>query len=169
MLVGVHGMRINNNFRRMAKNIGSIYRVEVDSGTVRYFWDVATDSTQLGGAIIVLFRRSYPKDSVPDLDEIISDDVDFYCHTMPLVGKKLGLWEKVGFRPVTRTFQMMFRASDDIGNPAIKVSERWYIWEPSQPMRFVGKLTPEYAKIEEGAIYAPIRVVNRIRTGVYYK
>ena len=58
---------------------------------------------------------------------------------------------------------------NDIGNPAIKVSERWYIWEPSQPMQFVGNLTPEYAKMEEGAIYAPIRVVNRIRTGVYFK
>jgi hypothetical protein len=62
---------------------------------------------------------------------------------------------------------MLFKTDGNIGSLTPTSAERWYIWEPSQPMRLVGKLTPEYAKIEEGSIYAPIHVVRRIRTGIY--
>jgi len=121
----------------------------------------------LGSALIVVFRRSYPKSAVPHFDEIISDEVEFYCHVTVLVGKKMGRWWKVGFRPVTRAFPMLFRGTSDYGNPAVRVSEHWYVWEPNQPFRDVGCLTGELTKAEIGVVLNPDAIVNRIRRGVY--
>jgi hypothetical protein len=151
----------------MSKRIGSIYSVEVDGDRVRYFWDVGTDQSQLGSALIVVFRCSYPKSVAPNFDEIVSDDVDFYCHATVLVGKKMGCWSKIGFRPVTRTFPMLFRDSSDYGNPSVRVSERWHVWEPNQPFREVGRLTGDLKKAEIGVVFPPRDIVNRIRTGFY--
>jgi hypothetical protein len=151
----------------MSKRIGSIYRVKVDNEKVRYFWDVGTDQTQLGSAIIAVFRRSYPSSAVPNFVEITSDEPDFYCHTVVLVGRKLRFWSKIGFLRVSRFFPMLFRDSHDYGNPAIRVSERWVVWEPNQPMRDVGKLVGDYTKAEIGVVINPKSVVNRILTGRY--
>ena len=151
----------------MSKRIGSIYQVEVDAERVRYFWDVGTDHSQLGSALIVVFKRSYPKSAVLDFDEIITDEVDFYCHATILVGKKLGYWSKVGFRRVTRSFPMIFRCSSDYGNPAVRISERWYVWQPNEPYRSVGRLSGDLTKAEIGVVLSPDAVVSRIRTGVY--
>ena len=153
--------------RRMSKRIGSIYQVEVDADTVRYFWDVGTDHSMLGSALIVVFRRSYPKSATPDFDEVVAGEVDFYCHATVLVGRKLGYWSKVGFRRVTRSFPMLFRRSDDYGDPSVRVSERWYVWEPNGPCRQVGRLSGELTTAEIGVVLPPDAVVNRIRTGVY--
>lgn len=151
----------------MPKRVGSIYRVEVDHDEVRYFWDVDTDATQLSSAVIAVFRRRYPKMSTVDVDEITSDEVDFYCHTMISLGKKLGLWSRVGFKRVDRSFNMLFRDSSDYGNPKISVSDRWYVWEPNKPMRNVGQLSGDLTKAEIGVVMNPADVVNRMRTGFY--
>jgi len=82
-------------------------------------------------------------------------------------GIKRGSWSKIGFRRVDTTFDMLFRISADQGNPAVQVSERWYVWEPSQPMRFVGKLTGKNTRAEIGLVFPPIDVVTRIRTGAW--
>lgn len=168
-ILTAHGARsvIQIVVNRMPKNVGSIYRVEVGDDEVRYFWDVATDATQLSSAVIVVFRRRYPKTSTADVDEITSDDVDFYCHTMISVGKKLGLWSRVGFKRVDRSFSMLFRDSGDYGNPKIRVSDHWYVWEPNKPFRNVGKLSGDLTKAEVGVVMNPAGVVNRMRTGFY--
>jgi len=151
----------------MSKRIGSIYQVEVDADKIRYFWDVGTDCSQLGSALIVVFRNSYSKSATPNLDEIVADDVDFYCHATILAGRKLGYWSKAGFRCVTRTFPMIFRCSADYGNPSAHVSDRWYVWEPNQPYRHVGKLSGDLKLAEIGIVFSPDAVANRIRTGFY--
>jgi hypothetical protein len=93
--------------------------------------------------------------------------VDFYCHATPLRGKKLGFWSKVGFRRVDKSFVMLFRDSNDYGNPKVRVSNNWWVWEPNQPHRKLGRLTGEFRKAEIGVVISPNGVVNRIRTGKY--
>lgn len=151
----------------MATRIGNIYQVVLDNEKVRYFWDVGTDQTQLNSAIIVVFRRTYLKSELANFDEITSDDVDFYCHTMISLGRKLNCWTKAGFRHVNRSFPMLFRGSRDYGNPAVRVSQRWFVWEPNKPFRDVGLLTGSYAEAEIGVVINPTEIVTRIRTGAY--
>jgi hypothetical protein len=153
--------------RHMATRIGNIYCVDVGEDKVRYFWDVGTDRTQLNSAVIVVFRCCCPKSTPPDLDKITSDEVDFYCHTMISLGKKLGCWSKAGFRPVTKSFPMLFRGSEDYGNPAVQVSNRWYVWEPNGSFRYVGRLTGINTSAEIGVVKNPVDVVTRICTGAY--
>ena len=153
--------------RRMSKNIGSIYCIDLDNEYVRYFWYVGIDNTQLNSAIIVVFRSNYSKSEPVDLDEIISDEIDFYCHTFVLVGKRLGFWKKVGFRKVTRSFYMLFRDTNDYGDPKIQTSDQWYIWKPNGPFQMVGRLTGENTKAEIGVVVPADSVVARIKTGSY--
>jgi len=148
-------------------NVGSIFRVEEEESRVRYFWCVDVDQSQLNSQIIVVFRRTYPAAEQPDLDAIIRDDVDFYCHTFLGLGKKLGFWSRAGFRRVSREFPMLFRNSADYGNPSINVSEKWFVWAPNQPYRNVGKLTGVLTRAEIGVVFPPSAVVSRIRSGKY--
>jgi hypothetical protein len=151
----------------MAPRVGCIYVVDVSGDCVRYFWVVGADRTQINSDLIVAFRCSCPRSNKPDLSEIASDDVDFYCHTYVGVGTKRGHWSYVGFHRVDRPFAMLFRDSNDYGDPSIRVSQRWYVWAPNEPFRKVGKLTRELARAEIGVVFPAWAVVNRIRTGTY--
>jgi hypothetical protein len=84
-----------------------------------------------------------------------------------LAGTKQGLWHKVGFRRVNRTFPMLFRDSEDYGNPSVRVSERWYVWQPNEPFQLVGRLTGDLRNAEPGVVVPPDCVIERIRTGKY--
>jgi hypothetical protein len=151
----------------MGKRLGQIYQVDVGANQVRYFWEVGADGTQLGSALIVVFKTVYPRMDAPDLEAITADEVDFYCHTFVRIGVKLGHWSKVGFRPLNRNFAMPFRDTGDYGNPEIRVSRRWYCWEPNEPFRDVKWEPEELCKMEIGVVFPSDSVVNRIHTGVY--
>ncbi len=148
-------------------NVGSIFAVPEDQGTVRYFWCVGTDATQLNSAIIVVFQTSHKASLHIDPSEIISYSVAFYCHTFLSIGKRYGFWRKVGFHRVNRRFDMLFRNSKDYGNPSVPVSKRWYIWKPNEPFQYVGDLTAEHATAEIGVVIPADSVVHRIQTGHY--
>jgi hypothetical protein len=62
---------------------------------------------------------------------------------------------------------MLFRDSDDYGDPSVRVSERWYVWKPNEPVRTVGRLTGNLRNAEIGVVLPPSSVVERIRTGMY--
>jgi hypothetical protein len=160
------GPRLMLAVRRMP-NVGSIFRVEEDNDRARYFWCVGTDASQLNSALIVVFQRSYGRSAEPDLSAIVTDDVDFYCHVFLLAGKKQRLWQKVGFRKVDRQFPMVFRCSDDYGDPSVLVSKRWYVWRPNEPYQSVWPLRGDLKNAELGMVMPPECVVARIRTGKY--
>ena len=148
-------------------SVGSIFRVDAEEGRSRYFWCVGTDRSQLNSDLIVVFRQAHDSALPVDLDAIVADEVDFYCHALIPIGKKQGLWRKVGFRRVSRSFPMLFRDSNDYGDSSIRVSEQWYVWEPNRPFRPVGRLTGDLTKAEIGVVLPPDCVVHRMRTGTY--
>lgn len=148
-------------------HVGSIFRVHAQAKRVRYFWCVGIDRTQLNSALIVVFRRLHEATVRPNLEEIIADDTDFYCHVFLSAGTRQGLWHKAGFRRVDRVLPMLFRDSADYGDPSVRVSEQWYVWKPNEPFRKVGRLTGDLRHAEIGVVVARDRVVERIRTGLY--
>lgn len=149
------------------KNIGSIFAVTEEDGRRRFFWCVGKDSSQLNSDLIVVFREVYPASATPDFDEVVAGDVEFYCHVFLRVGTKLGYWSRVALRPVRRVFSMVFRDTNDYGNPSSRLSERWYVWQPNEPFQVVGRLTGEMRMAEPGVVFPPDSVVARIRTGRY--
>jgi hypothetical protein len=148
-------------------NVGSIFSVDLGENCVRYFWCVGKDSSQLNSALIVVFRRTYQTSDQPAVGSIVADEIDFYCHVFLLAGKKQGLWRKHGFLRFDGSFPMLFKGSEDYGNSSIRVSERWYIWEPNTPYRTVARRSLDLEIAELGMVFPPDCVVERIRTGKY--
>ena len=79
--------------------------------------------------MIRAFRDSYPLDASPDLLDVVRGNVDFYAHVVLKWGIQMKLWEKVGNVPFTGKLEALFRASNDYGNPAVKVSHNWRVWK----------------------------------------
>jgi len=147
--------------------VGSIFRVDLEPASCRYFWCVGKDSSQLHSDLIVVFSQSHDPALPFDVDAVVADNVEFYCHALIPIGKKLGAWKKVGFRRVDKIFPMQFRGSADYGDPSVRVSERWYVWTPNRPYRDVGRLTGDLTRAELGMVIFPDAIVHRMRTGKY--
>lgn len=82
--------------KRTIVKIGNIFTVDVDNQYKRFFQLVCRDSTILNSDVIRSFMTRYPKDAEPDIDTIVSDEVDFYAHTSVRAGVNMNLWHKVG-------------------------------------------------------------------------
>ena len=82
--------------KRIVTKIGNIFCAEIDGQYKCYFQYIANDLTVLNSSVIRVFKRHYPISYVPNLEEIVRDEVLFYAHTVLSVGIRLGYWEKVG-------------------------------------------------------------------------
>jgi hypothetical protein len=155
--------------KRIIIKIGDLFSVEIDEKQVKFFQYIANDLTQLNSSVIRAFKKIYQKDEIPDWDEVVKGEVEFFTHTILRVGIKLEHWKKVGKSSEVGICDMFFRSSSDIGNPKITTSENWYIWKINQPKIRVGKLEGEYRKAELGTVFPSKEVIARIRTGEPYK
>ena len=147
---------------------GNVFSVRVGPTDTRYFQYIANDLTQLNSDVIRAFKKVYPNDSKPDLQEIVSGEVEFYAHVVVPLGLKMKLWEKVGNVPFNGEIEVYFRGSQDYGNPAIKCSERWLVWRINKERQFVGRLAGALRVAEIGVVVAPKDLVDRMRTGRYH-
>lgn len=152
---------------RVKTRIGDVFSVKLDSGTKRYFQFVANDVTQLNSDVIRAFRKAYPVDASPDLTVVVGGEVEFYAHTMVNLGIRMGCWEKVGRAAEVGEVDVLFRNSDDSGDPHAKISHKWYVWRINQPFVYVGKLEGERKKAEIGIVLNPRDIVDRMQTGQY--
>jgi len=147
--------------------IGDVFSVSLDSGTRKYFQYVANDVTQLNSDVIRAFKKACSVDTSPGLSVVTAGEVDFYAHTMVNLGVKMGLWQKVGKVPDIGRVDVLFRNSDDYGDPKIATSSRWYVWKINEPFVYVGKLEGKQREAEIGIVLNPRDVVERLRTGKY--
>jgi hypothetical protein len=117
--------------------------------------------------VIRAFKKAYPIDSKPDLQEVVADEVDFHAHVVIKWGIKNKLWEKVGNAACPQTLDLLFRDTNDVGNRFIKISNNWYVWRISEDFQHVGRLEGDRQKAEIGVVVRPRDIVDRMRTGEY--
>ena len=67
---------------RIVTKIGYVFCVDVDNQYKRFFQYIADDMTMLNTRVIRVFKRKYPMDYIPNMEEIVKDEVDFYAHTI---------------------------------------------------------------------------------------
>lgn len=147
--------------------VGDIYRVVLDSERERYFQHVGNDSTQLGSDLIKVFSVSNPIDQKLDWNDLASGSFDFCVHVSIALGLKLGCWQRAGNATVSGDTDVMFRQSEDYGNPTVRVSKRWGVWKPNGPVKWIGPLTEHYRCLEIGIVVNPHAIVHRLKTGKY--
>ena len=122
--------------------------------------------TQLNSTVIRVFKKHYPIDYVPDLDEIVQDEVDFFAHAMLRPGLIAGAWSKIGSnKDVGDIKNIMFSLFTDVNFSHKKKSYNWYIWKINEETVFIGEMKKEYRHYDRGWVYPYSAIVNKIATG----
>jgi hypothetical protein len=147
--------------------VGDVFSVDVNKHNKRYFQFIGRDETQLNSDVIRVFAERYPLRMNPDLRDVVSGEIDFHVHVVVARGVKERLWKKVGHLPVSNAAGALFRGSKDHGDPKIKVSKKWYVWEINEPFVYVGELKEQYRLADIGMVIRPAGVVHRMCTGDY--
>ena len=153
--------------------IGDVFSVKISEQHKKYFQYISNDLTQLNSDVIRAFKKVYPIKEMPDVSEIIKDEVEFYAHCATIFGIKFKLWEKIdNISDVGEIGHILFRGSSDsahkVGQERIKISYKWYVWKINdKDFTVVGKLEGENRKAELGVVVNPHDIVARMQTGKY--
>ncbi|MGL5317447.1 MAG: Imm26 family immunity protein [Bacteroidales bacterium] len=148
--------------------IGDVFVVQIDDHHKKYMQYIASDMEQLNSDVIRAFSKVYETHENPELSQIINDRVDFYAHCVTKSGIRYGFWELVGnIQDVGSLEDILFRTSYDFGDSDIKISRNWRIWKLGYESTDVNKLEGGFRSAYLGMVYAPHRIVERIKTGVF--
>ncbi len=153
--------------KRIVTKIGDIFSTTLDNGNLRFFQYIANDWTDLNSSVIRVFKKEYPKGYEPNPEEVVSDDVDFYAHTILRMGVEDGDWQKVGkCENVGDTDNILFR---EVRKDAVNHNERiWKAWYINKEWFTIGKLTDDFRdKSDIGSVWVSSAIVYRIRNGVF--
>lgn len=162
--------------KRIVTKIGDIFCVEVDNAYKRYFQYFCNDMSQLNSSVIRVFKKRYPMDSNPKPEAIVSDEVDFYAHTILRAGIETGSWYKTGHLKCDfeeETGKPLFGTCEDIVFDGDEIIDdipdpNWYIWKINQKEEKMERLPERYRDVvEQGSVFPYIEILDRIRYGYY--
>lgn len=160
--------------KRIVTKIGNVFCAEIDGRYKCFFQYIMNDITQLNSSVIRVFKRRYPIDYKPDMEEIVNDEVLFYAHTILRVGIEFGAWYKVGksmnlgeekCRKVLfgYTHDTIFDESDH----AHKILH-WMVWHIGEEFVRIKDLPKIYYNdFEDGAIFTFMDIIERIKYGFF--
>ena len=163
--------------KRIVTKIGNVFCAEIDGKYKCFFQYIMNDLVQLNSSVIRVFKRRYPMNYKPDMEEIVNDEVLFYAHTILYAGIIYNAWYKVGksmnlgeeeCRKVLfgSTFDYIM---DSKGNMEyVDPMENWRVWHIGEEQFHIGKLPKKYIdEIETGGVYPYTSIVDRMRYGFY--
>ncbi|SEL92014.1 hypothetical protein SAMN05216359_12517 [Roseateles sp. YR242] len=142
---------------------GDIYSF-APAGVERYFQFLGTDPYQLNSEVIAVFEGG-PQDE--KVEAVVGLPVSFYTHVSLPLGIKMKCWEKVGHAPPLPLSGVLFRDTNDCGDPEIKVSNNWWVWTVDTKPKEIGALVGTYRSAYVGLVRPPTDVVARLKTGAY--
>jgi hypothetical protein len=155
--------------KRVVTKIGNIFCVEIDNEYKCFFQYIANDMTELNSSVIRVFKKHYSMDYIPNMDEIVQDEVYFYAHGILSRGIRTESWYKVGKNAdVGDVDNIVFRATEDFLSISFcRKSSKWYIWHIGGPTSDIGRLTKETRKIDLGYIWNYANIIAKIKTGKF--
>ena len=153
--------------KRICCRAGDVFCVEVEGLHKRYFQYLGRDDSMLGGSLIRVFKRRYPMDYQPVIDDIIADEVDFYEYTWVRIGVKMNAWYRVGKSSDLGDLSNIFF----IHSPWVKeYSEEWDLHRAfTQGDIFIGKLPAKYQVLELDGVIPPDWLIKQLTTGYLYQ
>jgi hypothetical protein len=145
----------------MKLKCGEIFSVMIHDH-VRYFQYLHDDSSQLSSNVIKIFKaRGKPTDQI-SYEQLQLSGTDFYAHVMIKVGIKFGSWKKYSFETNSVSDDVWYRDSPDYGNPDIKVTEKWWLWQANKPRRLHNISTIELLKSHIGIVISSDQIIKRL-------
>ena len=160
--------------KRIVTKIGNVFCVEMDGRYKCFFQYIANDIEQLNSSVIRVFRKRYPMDYKPIMDEIVGGEVAFYAHTILRAGIADGIWYKVG-----KTSEIGQKELEDVifgtnGKERYGVQgdvdprENWRIWDLNgHELRHTRLPESIKDKVEVGGVLPDLCILDRIRYGYY--
>lgn len=159
--------------KRVITKIGDVFSVPINETEKRYMQLIAFDLTQLNSDVVRAFKKVYPINENPSVEEVINDEIFFHAHCVTKFGVQLDLWEKVGKNlNIGNINNIIFKGTSEYarkeGEDPILISDKWYIWRINdEKFTRVGKLEGENRKAEIGLIVNPYDILERMKTGNY--
>jgi hypothetical protein len=169
---------VNEKRRRIVTKIGDVFCAELNGTHKCFFQYVANDFEQLNSSVIRVFRRKYPIDYKPVMDEIINGTVAFYAHTVLRAGIEFNAWSKVGKATIIdeeATNRVLFGETSDTMVVSItdikdvNPLENWWIHRINEPAVNVGKLPEKYIDVVEIDGVLPYTMITTRMEYGYYK
>lgn len=149
-------------------SVGDLFEVQLDSASARAFQYVSDDTTQLHSNVVRVFRETYKVGEPVDVRRILDGEIDFHAHVFLTIGIRQKRWRKIGrAEPPGDLDAVLFRDSDDYGDPKVRISKNWYIWKINSISEHVGVLSQRYQGAEIGVVVPPDSLVHRMRNGKY--
>ena len=160
--------------KRVYTKKGDVYEIKIDDTTKRYMQFIGLDWNQLNSDTFRVYKKVYPIDATPSLEEILSDIPDFYVHSFASAGIKAGLWS-LAYRckNVGDTNGIKFRTAQDLPPRGVKLDfyNEWHLWTFDEKIDngilLKGKMPQEWKSAYLGLVYQPISVLYRIIHGKY--
>lgn len=158
---------------RISTKIGDIFQVKLNENEVKFFQLISFDLLQLNSDVIRVFNKTYAIDSLPPMEEILNDKVDFYVHCVTKWGIKMGLWEKIGnSKTVGDLNGIIFRDTADYGGKEetelLAYSNNWFVWKiGDSSFTTVGKIEGENRNSFNGMVINPLGVIELIKGNKY--
>lgn len=162
--------------KRIVTKIGDIFCAEIDGKYKVYFQYIANDTEALNSSVIRVFQRRYRLTDILDVDEIVTDEILFYAHTVLRVGIEENKWYKVGKSDnlgLDKLENIYFGLAQStyIDAELMQIihcdpQENLVIWHVNHEKRREGKLTNENKlKIEYGGVVPVGSIISRIKLG----
>ena len=162
----------------MAKRVytkkGDIYEIIIDDTYKRYIQLIGYDLECLNSDTFRVFKKSYPVDYNPTMDEILKDDIDFYVHSFAGGGIHDGIWN-LAYRSkeVGKLDDIKFRSIGELPPPRMSFSE--YVFSSSRVWTFngndshliCGKLPKKWEGAYHGGVLQPEDILHRIKYGKF--
>ena len=158
----------NEPKKRTVTRIGDIFCAEIDNQYKVFLQYIAKDENMLCVPVIRVFKKKYPIDYVPEMNEILLGEVNFYSHTVPKIGIDCGLWYKVGTsKDIGDLTTFRFITSNDVGNGMLDyLSKSWRMWTLQGPPCSIGELPVEYYdNTYMGYIFPASDIIHQIEHG----
>lgn len=158
--------------KRIITKIGDVFIVEFGC-TKKYFQYISNDMAMMNSSVIRVFKKEFSKNDHPSLLDIVSNEVDFYAHTVLRWGINQDAWKKIGNVPIVNQLEnIYFRSSLDYGIRAgekrVEVSAKWNIWKLGDTdYHFVNKLEGVFRKADIGEILPAFVIIDRMKNGRY--
>ena len=167
--------------KRIVTKIGHVFCIEIDNQYKCYFQYICNDMSQLNSSVIRVFKKRYPMDYVPVIEDIVTDEVSFYAHTVLKFGIADGAWYRVGKSMdfsesdfdnvlfVTSHDSRIIRVNGKLGIEWVNRMENWWIWKISCDSVNIGVLPIEYTHTTyPGAVFQYPSIIKRIKEGMIH-
>lgn len=152
--------------RVKATKVGDVFEVKISDTEKKYMQYIASDLTQLNSDVVRGFAKIYNVNAKPSMEEIVSDEVDFYAHCDSRHGIRMEYWTLYGnIQDVGDIQKAIFRCSDDHGDG---ISFRWYIWHINENTVRVENKDSRLRESYYGVVYPVKMIFFRVQNGYFY-